>query len=65
LAQTSDLLRRTRAESGVSYNARQRDTGVARAIIRRFVRRDQSIRLDMAERLTAYFGLEMKRDNAK
>ena len=56
----SDLLRRTIAESGVSYNALQRETGVTRASIMRFVRGDQSIRLDMADRLAAYFGLELR-----
>jgi plasmid maintenance system antidote protein VapI len=55
----SDLLRRTIAESGISYNALQRETGVTRASIMRFVRADQSIRLDMADRLAAYFGLEL------
>ena len=55
----SDLLRRTIAESGLSYNALQRETGVTRASIMRFVRGDHSIRLDMADRLAAFFGLEL------
>ncbi len=55
----SDLLRRTIAESGISYNALQKETGVTRASIMRFVRGDQSIRLDMADRLATYFGLEL------
>ena len=55
----SHLLRRTIAESGVSYNALQRETGVTRASIMRFVRGDQSLRLDMADRLAAYFDLEL------
>jgi len=58
-APLSDLLRRTIAESGISYNALQRETGVTRASIMRFVRGDQSIRLDVADRLAAYFGLEL------
>jgi plasmid maintenance system antidote protein VapI len=57
----SDLLRRTIAESGISYNALQRDTGVTRASIMRFVRGDQSIRLEMADRLAAYFGLQLRK----
>jgi plasmid maintenance system antidote protein VapI len=60
-APISDLLRRTIAESGVSYNALQRETGVTRASIMRFVRGDQSIRLDMADRLAGYFGLELSK----
>ena len=57
----SDLLRRTIVESGVSYNALQRDTGVTRASIMRFVRGDQFLRLDMADRLAEYFGLELRK----
>jgi plasmid maintenance system antidote protein VapI len=64
-APISDLLRRTIAESGVSYNALQKETGVTRASIMRFVRGDQSIRLDMADRLAAYFGLRLVEPGGK
>jgi plasmid maintenance system antidote protein VapI len=64
-APISDLLRRTIAESGVSYNALQRETGVTRASIMRFVRGDQSIRLDMADRLAAFFDLELRKRGGK
>jgi plasmid maintenance system antidote protein VapI len=60
-APISDLLRRTIAESGISYNALQKETGVTRASIMRFVRGDQYLRLDMADRLAAYFGLELRK----
>jgi plasmid maintenance system antidote protein VapI len=60
-APISDLLRRTIAESGVSYNALQKGTGVTRASIMRFVRGDQSLRLDMADRLAGYFDLELRK----
>jgi plasmid maintenance system antidote protein VapI len=60
-SQMSDLLRRTIAESGISYSALQKLTGVKRASIMRFVRGDQSLRLDMADRLAAYFDLELKK----
>jgi plasmid maintenance system antidote protein VapI len=53
------------SESGISYKALSRDTGVARASIQRFVDGRQSIRLDMADRLAEYFGLELKRIGAK
>jgi plasmid maintenance system antidote protein VapI len=46
-------------KSGVSYKALSRETGVARASIQRFVDGRQSIRLDMADRLAAYFGLKL------
>jgi plasmid maintenance system antidote protein VapI len=57
----SDALRQTIVESGLSYNALQRETGVTRASIMRFVRGDQSIRLDMADRLAEYFGLALSK----
>ena len=62
----TDVLRRTIIDSGVSYKALSRETGVARASIQRFVDGRQSIRLDMADRLVAYFGLSchcVKRKN--
>ena len=60
-APISDLLRHTIAESGVSYNAMQKETGVTRASIMRFVRGDQSLRLDVADRLAAFFDLELRK----
>jgi plasmid maintenance system antidote protein VapI len=62
----SDLLRRTiaRAIQGgrTSYKALERETGVTRASILRFVRGSQSLRLDLADRLAAYFGLLLRPD---
>jgi len=60
-APISDLLRRTIAESGASCNALQKETGVTRASIMRFVRGDQSLRLDVADRLAAFFDLELRK----
>jgi hypothetical protein len=57
----SDLLRRTIVESGVSYNALQRATGVTRASIMRFVRGSQSLQLDRADRLAGFLGLELRK----
>jgi plasmid maintenance system antidote protein VapI len=59
-APISDLLRRTIAESGVPYLTLEQETGVIRASIMRFVRGEQFLRLDMADRLAAYFGLELR-----
>ncbi len=60
----SDLLRSTileAVEAGrTNYKALVRETGVTRASIMRFVRGSQSLRLDMADRLAAYFGLELR-----
>jgi plasmid maintenance system antidote protein VapI len=61
----SDVLRDAIAESGVSYKSLSRETGVARASIQRFVDHRQSIRLDMADRLAAYFALELTKRRGK
>jgi plasmid maintenance system antidote protein VapI len=53
------VLRRAIVENGISHKALARETGVARASIMRFVRGDQSIRLDMADRLAVFFGLSL------
>ena len=55
----TDVLRRTIAESGMALIALERATGVKRGSIMRFLRGRQSLRLDMADRLAAYFGLEL------
>jgi plasmid maintenance system antidote protein VapI len=64
-APISDLLRETilRAiEAGrTNYKALERESGVTRASIMRFVKGTRSLRLDMADRLAAYFGLELRR----
>jgi plasmid maintenance system antidote protein VapI len=57
----TDLLRQTIVGSRVSYSSLERETGVKRASIMRFVRGDQSLRLDMADRLAAYFDLELSK----
>ncbi len=63
-APISDLLRRTilqAVESGrTNYKALERETGVTRASVMRFVRGSQSLRLDVADRLASYFGLELR-----
>jgi plasmid maintenance system antidote protein VapI len=63
-APISDLLRRTIAEAvegrRTNYKALERETGVTRASIQRFVRGTQFLRLDMADRLAGFFGLELR-----
>jgi plasmid maintenance system antidote protein VapI len=54
------LLRRAIIESGIPYKTLERETGVVRASIQRFADGRQSIRLDVADRLAAYFGLELR-----
>ena len=57
----TDLLRKTVIKSGVPLLVLERETGVKRASIMRFVRGEQSLRLDKADALAAYFGLELRR----
>jgi plasmid maintenance system antidote protein VapI len=57
----TDALRRAIVESGTSYKALSRETGVARASIQRFVDGRQSLRLDMADRLAAFYRLEVRK----
>lgn len=57
----TDLLRRTIAKSGIPYHQLECETGVKRASILRFMCGDQSMRLDLAERLMVYFDLELRK----
>jgi plasmid maintenance system antidote protein VapI len=56
----SDVLKQAIVNSGLAHIALERETGVKRASIMRFLRGEQSIRLDMADKLAAYFGLELR-----
>jgi plasmid maintenance system antidote protein VapI len=56
----SDPLRRAIVESGVPYLWIEQKTGVQRACISRFVAGKRSLRLDLADKLAAYFGLELR-----
>jgi plasmid maintenance system antidote protein VapI len=62
----SDLLRKTIAENRIPYLVLERETGVVRTSIMRFVRGETSLRLDKADVLAEYFGLELvKKRKAK
>ncbi len=56
----TQVLRRAIVKSGMAHIALERETGVQRASIMRFVRGEQSLRLDMADRLADFFGLELR-----
>jgi Helix-turn-helix len=60
----TDVLRRAIVQSGTSYKALSRETGVARASIQRFVDGRQSIRLDMADRLAEFFRLSLRTESS-
>jgi hypothetical protein len=51
--------------SELSFIALERETGVTRQSIMGFVRGERSLRLDMADKLAEYFGIEVIRRKAK
>ena len=56
----SDLLRHTIADSEIPLLTLEQETGVKRQSIMRFLRGERSLRLDTADKLAAYFQLELK-----
>lgn len=56
----TDILRDAVRKSGVTHSVLERATGVKRASIMRFVAGEQSLRLDKADALAAYFGLTLR-----
>jgi plasmid maintenance system antidote protein VapI len=61
----TDTLRQTIAESGLPMLTIASEAGIERASLIRFARGDQSLRLDIADRLAAYFGLELTERDVK
>ncbi len=61
----TDALRQAIRESGLPMLTLATETGIQRASLIRFARGDQSLRLDIADRLAVYFGLELQPTNAK
>ena len=57
----TEALREAIEESGMSHRSIATATGVERASIYRFVRGDQSIRLDVADKLCEFFNLEVRK----
>jgi plasmid maintenance system antidote protein VapI len=55
----TERLREAIRTSGESFNAISRATGVAVPVISRFARRERSLKIETADRLAAYFGLEL------
>ena len=55
----TDALRQAIIDSGLPLLRIAEETGVERASISRFVRGKNSLRLDLADKLAAYFGLTL------
>ncbi len=60
----TDLLRQAISASE-SFRAIETATGVKRQSLMKFVRGQQSLRLDMADKLAAYFGIECRQTRRK
>lgn len=51
--------------SELNYRALERETGVIRQSLMKFSRGETSLRLDIADKLAAYFGLELRAGDSK
>ena len=56
----AETIKQAIADSGLTYTELQRATGVKRASILRFMRGDQTLRLDIADRLAEHLGIEVE-----
>lgn len=66
-AQTTmtERLRQAIAESDLPMMTLAAETGLERTSLLRFARGDQSLRLDCADKLAAFFGLELRPTSRK
>lgn len=53
------------ADSGMSFKALERETGVLRQSLMKFAAGEQTLRLDKAEKLAEFFCIEVVRRKAK
>jgi len=56
----TETLRKAMRDSGLPHLTISEATGVPRPSVIRFLRGEQSIRLDLADKLAEYFGLELR-----
>jgi plasmid maintenance system antidote protein VapI len=61
----TDPLRKAIVDSELPLLTLAQQTGVARASLIRFVRAETSLHLDVADKLAAYFGLELVKRKVK
>ena len=55
----TQALRKTIADTDESFHELERRTGLKRQSLMKFARGEQSLRLDMADKLAEHFGLEI------
>jgi len=58
-AMMTDALRRAIAEGGIPFLGLEQGTGIKRQSLMKFARGEQSLRLDLADRLAAFFGFKV------
>ena len=61
----TEALKAAISNSDLSFKALERETGVKRQSMMKFVDGEQSLRLDVADRLAEYFGLEIVKRKGK
>jgi transcriptional regulator with XRE-family HTH domain len=59
LTTMTERLRNAVNDCPLPFQALERETGVLRQTLMKFARGETSLRLDMADKLAAYFGLEL------
>ncbi len=57
----TEAIREAIADSELSFKALERETGVSRQSLMRFIVGKQTIRLDAADKLAEFFGIEITR----
>ena len=61
----TDTLREAIADSGLAFIEIERQSGVLRQTLMKFARNEQSLRLDMADKLAEFFALELVKRKGK
>ena len=61
----TEALRQALGESEISFLALERETGIKRQSLMKFARGEQSLRLDIADRLAEFFGLTVVKRKAR
>jgi len=61
----TEALQQAILDSELNFRELERETGVKRQSLMKFARGEQSLRLDMADRLAEFFGFDIVKREAK
>ena len=61
----TEAIREAITESELSFKALERETGVLRQSLMKFAAGEQTLRLDAADKLAEFFGIEVSRRKAR